>query len=615
MGKLRKLTNAVLAGQFTALLSTELLFLLNPEVPHTWTSVLSVFAVFSVSYGLAAGAAFWIILTLAEVLRGEPLQPAWLSFRVLTWLLAMSLAGAAVLLWVNLVNLRPFLPSETRSLLAVAATVVSTAAAAFFVMGLFHYSFGRRGALVSYMLSIVSLLAAVTLPLLLRSRPAEEVPIPPIPLQDVPLARKVTLVGIEGASMSYVLPAVAEGKLPNFARLIESGASGPLRTLYPTESLAIWTSIATGKLPRQHGLKGFYRYRFPGVETYFNIRPRGLDFRSLDRVGLVQRSVSTSALRKTQPFWSILSGFGVDVGVVRWWGSYPADEVRGFVVSEYLHRQVRETPEPPLPHLTHPEELFSRMSADVILPDSIDETMLAQFVDTSVPLENDDFPWKEELTRALADDMTYRTIGSRLREEYQPEVFAIYFFGLDVIGHYFTRYQKPESFGDVSDAEIRRYGRVVESYYRYLDSILGEYMQKRAENETIVILSGHGMEEISLARRILAPLSGSPHLSGIHEDAPDGLLVLNGPGIASGRKLTGASVVDVAPTLLYLMGLPLGRDMDGSLLTDVLDDDIKKSQPVTFISSYRNFLIESRPEGWPDISPLDSLPALLESVE
>ena len=130
-----------------------------------------------------------------------------------------------------------------------------------------------------------------------------------------------------------------------------------------------------------------------------------------------------------------------------------------------------------------------------------------------------------------------------------------------------------------------------------------------------MILSGHGMDEISLARRILAPLSGSPHLSGIHEDAPDGLLVLNGAGIASGRKLTGASVVDVAPTLLYLMGLPLGRDKDGSLLTDVLDDDIKKSQPVTFISSYRNYLIESHPEGWPDISPLDSLPALLESVE
>jgi len=613
---MRKLTNSLVAGQFTALLATELLFLLNPEVPHTWTSVLSVFGVFAVTYGLAAGIAFWLLLSLVETFRGRPLDPAWLSFRVLTWLLALSLAAAAALLWHNLVSLRPYLPSETRSLLAVAATVVSTAAALFFVMGLFHYSFGRRGAFVSYFLLTVSLVAAVTIPLLLRSRPEPEASIPRMPLQDVPLARKVTLVGIEGASMSYVLRAVAEGKLPNFARLIESGASGALRTLYPTESLAVWTSIATGKLPRQHGLKGFYRYHFPGVETHFSLRPRGLDFRTLDRLGLVQRSASTSALRRTQPFWAILSGFGVDVGVVRWWGSYPADEIQGFVVSEYFHRQVREKFEPPLPHLTYPEELFSRLSSEVVFPDSIDEETLQRFVDTSVVLEDDDFPWKAELTRALADDLTYQRIGSRLREEFQPEVFATYYFGLDGIGHYFTRYQKPEEFGDVSDAEVRRYGRVVASYYGHLDTIIGEYMQKRAGNETIVILSGHGMDALSLAGRIIAPLQGSPYLSGVHENAPDGLLILNGAGIASGRKLQGASVVDVAPTLLYLMGLPLGQDMDGSLLTDVLEDELKKNQPVTFISSYRNFLIESRPEGWlVESSPLDALPGLLESAE
>jgi arylsulfatase A-like enzyme len=158
----------------------------------------------------------------------------------------------------------------------------------------------------------------------------------------------------------------------------------------------------------------------------------------------------------------------------------------------------------------------------------------------------------------------------------------------------------------VSDAEVRRYGRVVQSYYRHLDTIIGEYMQKRAGNETIVILSGHGMDALSLAGRIIAPLQGSPYLSGVHENAPDGLLILNGAGIASGRKLQGASVVDVAPTLLYLMGLPLGQDMDGSLLTDVLEDELKKNQPVTFISSYRNFLIESRPEGWlVESSPLE----------
>ncbi len=481
-------------------------------------------------------------------------------------------------------------------------------------MALFHYSFGRRGAVLTYLLSAISLLAAVTLPLVFRPRPEPEPAIPRMPIQDAPLSRRVTLIGLEGASMSYVLRSVAEGKLPNFARLIESGASGPLRTIYPTESLAVWTSIATGKLPSEHGIKGFYRYRFPGVETPFTLRPRGLDFRSLDRAGLVQRSAVTASLRRSQPFWTILSRFGVRVGLVRLWGSYPADDIDGFVVSEYFHRQVRERFDPPLPHLTFPEGLFARLSSQVVFPDSIDPETLNRFVDTSVAIEGDGFPWKEKLTRALADDMTYERIGNLLRQEQDPDVFAIYFFGLDVIGHYFTRYSQPERFGDVSDAEIRKYGRVVEAYYRYLDGIVGDYMQKRAPNETLIVLSGHGMEPLTLARRVIEPFKGNPYLSGFHEGSPDGLLILSGAGIAPGTKLQGASVLDITPTVLYLMGLPLGQDMDGFLLTDALLDDLKRNQPVTLISSYRNFLIEPRrtDDGTDEGSPLDALPEILE---
>jgi predicted AlkP superfamily phosphohydrolase/phosphomutase len=609
---MRKLTNAIAAGQLAALLFAELVFLLNPEVPHTWTNVVSVWGVFAATYGLAIGAAYWLLLQLVEAVRARRLGPAWLSFRLQTWLLTLSLGMAAVLLWLNLVSVGLYLPLETRHVLAISATVVSTATAALLVMGLFHYSFGRRGAVISYVLSSASLVAAVTLPLVMRPEPESEISFPRMPLEDTPAARKLTIIGIEGASMSYVLPAVAEGKLPNFARLIEGGASGAMRTLYPNESLAVWTSMATGKLPRQHGLKGFYRYRFPAVEPPFNLRPRGLDFRTLERLGMVDRSAVTSSLRRTQPFWSILSRFGVEVGLLRWWGSYPADEVNGFVVSEYFHRQVREHFDPRLPHLTYPENLFERYASQVVFPEDIQEETLSRFVDETVTVPGDTFPWRKELSQALADDATYHRIGTRLREEMNPDVFAIYYFGLDGIGHYFTRFDQPERFGDVSDAEIRKYGRVVESYYRYLDTLLGEYLSRRSPDETIVVVSGHGMDPLPLTRRIIEPFKGNRFLSGYHESSPDGLLILQGPGIAPGVKIQGASVLDLTPTLLYLMGLPLGQDMDGTLLTDVLEQELMRSQPVTFISSYHNFLVEPRrprdiaEEG----SPLDALPDL-----
>ena len=93
-----------------------------------------------------------------------------------------------------------------------------------------------------------------------------------------------------------------------------------------------------------------------------------------------------------------------------------------------------------------------------------------------------------------------------------------------------------------------------------------------------------------MMRRIVETFKGDSYLTGYHDDGPDGLALFYGPGIAQGAKFQG-SVVDVTPTLLYLMGLPLGQDMDGTLLADILEESLSRSQPVTFISSYRNFLI------------------------
>lgn len=49
------------------------------------------------------------------------------------------------------------------------------------------------------------------------------------------------------------------------------------------------------------------------------------------------------------------------------------------------------------------------------------------------------------------------------------------------------------------------------------------------------------------------------------------LLLVHGPGIAAGRVLPRGDVLDVAPTVLGLLGLPIGRDMPGRFLEEVLD--------------------------------------------
>src|SRR5581483_10953398 len=85
---------------------------------------------------------------------------------------------------------------------------------------------------------------------------------------------------------------------------------------------------------------------------------------------------------------------------------------------------------------------------------------------------------------------------------------------------------------------------------------------------------------------LVALSTGRGAVGGVHDRGPDGFLIAVGDGIRPGATLEGASVVDVAPTILYLMGLPVARDMDGRVLTEILDEDFAHGHPLTFIPSY-----------------------------
>jgi predicted AlkP superfamily phosphohydrolase/phosphomutase len=54
--------------------------------------------------------------------------------------------------------------------------------------------------------------------------------------------------------------------------------------------------------------------------------------------------------------------------------------------------------------------------------------------------------------------------------------------------------------------------------------------------------------------------------SGMHRDC--GLLLMRGPQIARGVRLDSARLVDLAPTILYAMGVPVPQDMDGCPLVE-----------------------------------------------
>ena len=67
-------------------------------------------------------------------------------------------------------------------------------------------------------------------------------------------ARRVLVIGLDGATFDILRPLAEEGWLPNIGRLMREGVCGELTSTIPPITAAAWTSFATGKNARKHGL-------------------------------------------------------------------------------------------------------------------------------------------------------------------------------------------------------------------------------------------------------------------------------------------------------------------------------------------------------------------------
>ena len=526
----------------------------------------------------------------------------------LPWFTSMALvalAAVAALFWANLWSYRHSIPVEFVRGLLLSASASTVAGLLLLAVVSDALLFPRRSRALSSALVVLAAASSVVLPLAWRPLPAA--PAAPVPLatETVQPVRRVVLIGIDGLGPRRLRDGVAAGGLPALGQMVKRGAYGPLATLRPTEAPPIWTTVFTGRLPRAHGIKSFTSYRLRGSPTAFEALPKGALVGLLERTGLVERVAVNARLRRTRALWNALNAFGIETGIVRFWGTHPPERVKGFMLSHTFHQP---TAAAHASEVLHPPDLLNEAWARMVEPMSVPADLLAEFVDVSAPTAGRDWPWRRELVdRALAPDLTYQRAGSVLRAAYDPPFFATYFYGLEVVGHSFLRYAEPDRFGDVRPEEIRRYGRVVDRYASLLDDWVGGTLQGLKPGEVALVVSGYGMEPASLARRLLTPSPMGAPIGGIHVDAPDGVLLAFGDGIRPGATVAGASVLDITPTILYLMGLPVARDMEGRVLTEMMDESFARAHPITYIPSYESLAV-TPVVGEPSVDPPAPLP-------
>jgi predicted AlkP superfamily phosphohydrolase/phosphomutase len=591
MTALRTWAAAALAALLLAADVVLLTLFLNPEVTLRRDG-LALLGSLVLPWAALATPLLWAAIALSRAIPRWPLtvRPPLEPLPGLTTAALVAIAAAAALFWLNLVSYRHSVPTEVLSPLAGSAVALSASALVMLAVGVDAVLFPSRGRGVSAALVVLTTAAAVVVPLAVRPVPAPPPAPVPFATETVTPVRRVILVGIDGLSLGQVQQGIARGSLPAFGQMMRKGAHGTLATLRPTEAPPIWTSIFTGRLPRDHGVKSFATYRLRGSETVYELLPKGALVGLLERAGLVSTRPITSASRRRRALWNALNAFGIPAGVVRGWGTYPPERIQTFMLSPYFH--VFQDDPARAADALHPRDLAPEVRARAISGAEVDPALLAQFVDLTAEIPGDRLPWRRELVdRALAPDLTYQRGGTVLRAAYDPPFFATYYRGLDVVGHTFLRYAHPEAFGDVRPEERRRYGRVVEAYAAFVARAVGDMAQGLRAGEVLLVVSAYGMDPVPPWRRAWESLFGDGWTSGTHADAPDGVILALGDGIRPGAVLSSASVLDVAPTILYLMGLPVARDMEGRILTEMLQDDFMRAHAVAFIPSYESLAV------------------------
>jgi predicted AlkP superfamily phosphohydrolase/phosphomutase len=428
---------------------------------------------------------------------------------------------------------------------------------------------------------------------------------------------RLVVLGIDGADWRVIDPLIAAGRLPNLARVVREGATGTLMSMEPSASPSLWTTIATGVTPDRHGIHNFVvaaKGTGGPASRGAGSAPAGAHGGPADpeappdgRRGAPAWGESsvrpvTSTMRQAPAFWNILTRFDRRAGVVGWLVTWPAEPINGYIVSSYLPyvynwstgRPLKGTIVEGIPHQTFPEGLVDELEPLKVRPQDLDAALLNRFYDTAAAgrLLPEDRECVTGFRWSLACDETYRRIGRRLFTRYPVDLFAVYFGGADVASHRFWKFAHPEALDyRVRPEDAAVLGRVIDAYYEHVDEILGEYLADLGPADTLVVLSDHGFQPVWDAAR--------PATSGHHR--LEGVIALWGRGIVPAGRVEGARLVDVLPTLLVLLDLPLAATLEGRPLVGALDESFVRAHPIRQVADYGSAAV---PEG-PDVSDLD----------
>ncbi|PYJ18834.1 MAG: hypothetical protein DME96_00475 [Verrucomicrobia bacterium] len=264
---------------------------------------------------------------------------------------------------------------------------------------------------------------------------------------------KVIIIGLDAATWTLIRPWMAEGGMPNLAKLMNAGVSGTLQSVLPPITPPAWTSFMTGKNPGKHGVFHF-------IET------------APDRYAM---NYANGGSRRSPTVWRILNAAGLSVGTMNVPFTYPPEALDGFQISGLDTPSANSS-------FVHPPAL-KRELVDYLGKINHDVRFLG-FMST-------DHRRAQVLAEMEKIDQQWAAVALYLLEHHPQDVMMFVFMSIDTVQHYFWQYMDRSHFLYDPKAEPR-FGNAVRQVYERLDAVTGRIIEKLPNDTTVLVVSDHG---------------------------------------------------------------------------------------------------------------------------
>ena len=264
---------------------------------------------------------------------------------------------------------------------------------------------------------------------------------------------KVVVIGLDAATWTLIRPWMAEGKMPNLAKLMKAGVSGTLESILPPITPPAWTSFMTGKNPGKHGIFHF-------VETEH---------------GGYAMNYANATSRRSPTVWKLLNNAGYSVGTMNIPFTYPPEPLNGFQISGM------DTPSETSPFI-HPPELREELVKH-LGGIQLDIRFLGAM--------STDERRNQVLAEMEQMDNQWTKAALYLLENHPQDVMMFVFMSIDTVQHYFWQHMDKGHF--LHDLKLApKFGDAVRKVYERLDAAAGQIIDRLPPETTLFVVSDHG---------------------------------------------------------------------------------------------------------------------------